>query len=96
MAAISDTTIVIAARDVMAADFSNDVVLLNLRDGVYYGVEEVGARIWTLVQAPIALKTIVETIAAEFDVEPDRCARDVGAFVQQLIGRGLVERVDAR
>jgi coenzyme PQQ synthesis protein D (PqqD) len=87
---ISDTTTLVAARDVMTADFAADVVLLNLQDGVYYGVEEVGARVWSLVQAPIALRAILDAIAVEFDVDHDRCARDVRAFVQQLVDRGLV------
>ena len=88
---MSDATIVVAARDVMAADFSPEVVLLNLRDGVYYGVEDVGARVWTLLQTPIAVRAILDTIAAEFDVEPARCERDVRAFVEQLVARGLAD-----
>jgi hypothetical protein len=81
----------------MTADLSADVVLLNLRDGVYYGVDDVGARVWALLQSPIAVPAIVSTIADEFDVDPDRCAREVRAFVQELVDRRLVERcTDAR
>jgi hypothetical protein len=86
---MSDTTVVVAARDVMTADFAPDVVLLNLQDGVYYGVEDVGARVWTLLQTPMSLRAILDTVAAEFDVEPARCDRDVRAFVEQLVARGL-------
>ena len=94
---MSDTTQVVAARDVMTADFSPEVVLLNLQDGVYYGVEDVGARVWTLLQSPIAVGAILETIAAEFEVDRERSDREVRAFVQQLVDRGLATVcVDAR
>ena len=88
---ISDATIVVAARDVMAADFAPEVVLLNLRDGVYYGVEDVGARVWALLQSPIAVSAILETIAEEFDVDSPRCEREVRAFVDALVARGLAD-----
>jgi len=94
---MSDTTQVVAAHDVMTADFSPEVVLLNLQDGVYYGVEDVGARVWTLLQSPIAVGAILETIAAEFEVDRERSDREVRAFVQQLVDRGLATVcVDAR
>jgi hypothetical protein len=91
MSSMSDTTVVVAARDVMTADFAPDVVLLNLQDGVYYGVDDVGARVWTLLQTPMSLRAILDAITAEFDVEPARCHRDVRAFVEQLINRGLAD-----
>jgi hypothetical protein len=94
---MSDTTVVVAARDVMTADFSPEVVLLNLQDGVYYGVEDVGARVWTLLQSPIAVGAILETIADEFDVDRSRSDREVRAFVQHLVDRGLATvSADAR
>lgn len=87
---MSDTTLVVAARDVMTADFSPDVVLLNLQDGVYYGVEDVGARVWTLLQAPIAVCEILDAIAAEFEVERTHSDREVRAFLRQLADHGLI------
>ncbi len=97
MSAITDATLLVAARDVMAADFSPEVVLLNLRDGVYYGVADVGARVWTLLQTPTAVSAVLATIAGEFDVDAERCDREVRAFLQHLVDRGLADVcVDAR
>jgi hypothetical protein len=94
---MSDATLIVAARDVMAADFSPDVVLLNLQDGVYYGLEDVGARVWTLLQSPMTIGAVCDAIVAEFDVDPARGAREVRAFIQQLIDHRLVMvRTDAR
>ena len=75
----------------MAADFSQEVVLLNLADGVYYGVDGVAARVWTLLQSPIAVGAILEKIADEFEVDRARCEREVRTFVQELVDRGLVD-----
>ena len=75
----------------MAADFSQEIVLLNLADGVYYGVDGVAARGWTLLQSPIAVGAILARIADEFEVDRARCDREVRTFVQELVDRGLVD-----
>ena len=81
---------VVAARDVMTADFSPEVVLLNLQDGVYYGVDDaVGARVWALLESPISVGAILETIAAEFEVDRTRSDGEVRGFIQTLVDRRL-------
>ncbi len=87
--------IVAATRHQVSAELSDEAVILGMRDGVYYGVEAVGARIWSLVQQPVCLSAVVETLVAEFDVESPECSADVLAFVRSLLAKGLVERVAA-
>jgi hypothetical protein len=88
---ISASAIVVAAHDLLATEFSREFVILNLQDGVYYGLEEAGARVWTLLQSPIAVRTICDALVSEYDVEPERCARDIRSLLAELASRGLVE-----
>jgi hypothetical protein len=67
------------------------MVILNLRTGVYYGLDEVGARIWSLMQEPIRLTAIRESILAEYDVTADDCERDMLDLVAKLDAEGLIE-----
>ena len=88
---ISDSAIVVAAGDVLAGAFGDELVILNLRDGVYYGLEDVGARLWTLLQGPVSVTAIRDVLVSEYDVEPARCGRDVRALLGELAARGLIE-----
>lgn len=88
-------TVAIAADHLLANRYGREVVVLNLRDGVYYGLEDVGARVWTLLQCPMTLREIQDALVAEYSVEPERCARDVRALVDELLARGLVELREA-
>jgi hypothetical protein len=88
---IPDRATIVAASDVLATEFGDEVVILNLRDGVYYGLEDVGTRIWQLLQQPVSVLTIREAIVAEFDVESARCERDIRLLLTDLVARGLVE-----
>ena len=88
---IPDSATVVAAADLLASAFDKELVILNLRDGVYYGLEDVGARLWGLLQQPVTVAAICDALVAEYDVEPARCARDVQALLQDLATRGLIE-----
>jgi hypothetical protein len=87
---ISESAIVVAASDVLVSEFANELVLLNLRDGVYYGLEDVGARVWALLRQPTTLLAIRDALVSEYDVEPKRCDRDARALIGDLVAKGLV------
>lgn len=85
--------IVVASRDQVAADLADEVIILGMTDGVYYGVDGVAARIWAMVQQPVRLADVVRALVAEYDVDEARCSADALAFVAELEARGLVTRV---
>ena len=88
---IGDSTTIVAAGDVLANDCGSEVVILNLGDGVYYSLDEVGGRIWNLLSSPVTMRTICDAVVAEYDVEPADCERDVRELIGVLASRGLVE-----
>ena len=83
--------LIIAAKDQISRDLNGEAVILNMKSGVYCGLNEVGARIWQLIQEPVNIKRIRDTLLEEFDVEPSRCERDVLTLLQQLADQGLIE-----
>ncbi|HLB45342.1 MAG TPA: PqqD family protein [Candidatus Limnocylindrales bacterium] len=89
--AIPNSATVVAAPDLLASRFGDETVLLSLRDGVYYGLEDVGARVWSLLQTPTTLDAIRDAVVAEYSVEPARCERDLRALLGDMVARGLVE-----
>ena len=91
--AFSAGTIVSAMRDQVSCQIDLEAVILNLTSGVYFGLNEVGARIWALLQAPgpHTVGELEAAIAAEFDVTPEACARDVRALLEQFHAAGLLE-----
>ena len=92
---ISDRSVVVAARDQVSCDLAGEAAILNIKSGVYYGLDPVGARIWTLVQEPRKVAEIQTAITEEYDVEPERCARDLTGLLEKLLEEGLIEVRDA-
>src|ERR1700676_3090279 len=92
---LSDRSVVVAAKDQVSCDLAGEAAILNIKSGVYYGLDPVGARIWSLMQEPRAVEEIQRTITGEYDVEPDRCARDLYGLLEKLLAEGLIEVKDA-
>jgi hypothetical protein len=82
---------VTVASDVVSCDLVEEAALLNLKDGVYYGLNPVGARIWNLLQKPITAGEILEVIIEEYDVEKDIAQADLMELLEQLLEKELVK-----
>jgi hypothetical protein len=93
-------TIDLAARYVVSDDqvcttVGGETVILGLNDGVYYGLDAVGARVWELLSAPKSVAGLADVIVSEFDVERGRCEDDLVALLQDLVSKGLVRPASA-
>jgi hypothetical protein len=82
---------VVAAKDQVSSDLGGEVAILDLKGGTYYGLDLVGARIWGLLQEPRTVEEIRDVLLSEYEVEPDRCERDLLALLQRLADEKLVE-----
>jgi hypothetical protein len=83
-------TSAVAATDQLSTTLGEDVVILGLRDSVYYGLSRVGTRIWELLQTPQTVDQIVAVLVAEYDVPPDQARVDLQDLLGDLHARGLV------
>jgi hypothetical protein len=91
---ISTSSIVVATKDQVSSDLAGETVLLSMQSAMYYGLDEVGSRIWELVREPIRVSALRDAITAEYDVEPERCELDVLGFLRELAANGLIEVTD--
>lgn len=91
---ISSNSIVVAAKKQVSCDLAGEAAILNLRNGVYYGLDPVGAHIWSMIQRPSPVQEIVEMILAQYDVTAERAELDLLALLQRLAAEGLIEVAD--
>ena len=82
---------VVASKDQVSSDLGGEAVILNLKSGVYYSLNEVGVSIWNLIQQPKTVDEIRNAILAEYEVEPEQCDHDLLKLLQELVTVGLIE-----
>jgi sulfur transfer complex TusBCD TusB component (DsrH family) len=90
---LSPTSRLVVSDQQVFTTLGSEAVILGMRDGVYYGLDEVGARVWSLLEAPRPVSELVSALVNEFEVAPDRCTADVLALLEDLLARGLVIEV---
>ena len=88
---VSDRSTVVASSNQVSSDLGGEIAILDLKGGKYYGLDEVGARVWALIQKPAVVSEVQAAIAEEYDVEPALAHRDVLALLQRLAEEELIE-----
>ena len=81
-------------EDVAAKVIDGEAIIINFATGVYYSIEGVGARMWSLLEAHHDVDAVAEAIALDYDVSVDDCRADAMRFTRQLIDEGLLRPTD--
>lgn len=83
------------SEDVVFRDVAGEAVLLDLASGMYFGLNDIGTRIWHLIADHGSADEIVATLLTEYEVDESHLRKDVDALIHQLIEKGLL-RSDAK
>jgi hypothetical protein len=76
--------------NVATRELDGELVLLNFDTESYFGLDEVGARIWEVLRDAATVEAGITQLLAEFDVDEARLRADVEALLTQLVDGGLV------
>ncbi|MBI4445706.1 MAG: PqqD family protein [Acidobacteria bacterium] len=68
-----------------------EAVILNLDSGIYYGLDEVGTRVWKLIENGGTLAAIRNVLVDEYEVSPTQLWADLVMLLEQMQQKGLVE-----
>ncbi|MCX7412114.1 MAG: PqqD family protein [Planctomycetia bacterium] len=76
--------------NVVAENFGDEIVAVNLDTGVYYSMHGSAATIWKLLQEGQAVDHIAAALAAAHDAAPATISADVDAFLDRLADEKLI------
>jgi hypothetical protein len=75
---------------VLFQDLGSEAVVLHTGTGRYYGLDEVGARMWTSLATAGVIAEACRGLSAAYDVSSAVIERDLLAFVRQLVDHALL------
>jgi len=79
---------------VVSTETGGRTSLMDVGTGRYFSLEDVGARIFAVLESPRSLRDLHEQLVREFDVDVPVCEAELRAFVNTLLACGLLEVVD--
>ena len=89
-ATLAIDSLVVRSQDQLSGDIDHEVVLLSLNQGAYYQLNDVGSRIWELLETPTTVESVIEQMVKEFDVTRDTCEAQVFDFLRALLAERLI------
>ena len=85
----------VSAREgVLVRELQGELVLLNLDSEAYFGLDEMGTRMWAVLTQSPTVGAVFDTLAGEYEVEPRQLEEDLGRFIEGLQEAGLIELRD--
>ena len=79
-----------ASPDAFASAVGDETVLLQVKRGVYYGLDAMGTRFWTGLNEGRTPADVCEQIATEFGVAIETVETDARAFFHDLKANEIV------
>ncbi len=82
------------SNEVVFRILGGEAVLLNLTSGTYFGLDEVGTRMWQFLSEHGSSEKVIELMLKEYEVEEAVLQSDLDELVKDLLQHGLVN-IDA-
>jgi hypothetical protein len=88
-----DEVAVSIPESVLSHELEGEVVLLDVNNGEYYGLDPVGSRMWVLLEENLGnVGRTLEILRSEFDIDRETLAKDLANFLAKLRFYGLLNR----
>jgi len=84
-------SIVVATSQQVSCALGEESAILSMKNSVYYGLNAVGTRVWTLLGEPRSVGQLRDTLVEEYSVEEDLCEKDLFVLLEQLRNEGLID-----
>ncbi len=78
-------------QDTLINFIGGESVILNLKSESYFGLDQVGTRMWSLLTTSDSVQSAYESLIDEYDVGADKLREDLSELIDKLLARGLVE-----
>ena len=88
---LTPDSVVKVAPDVLFSEVQGEAVLLNVKTGIYFGLNEVGTFIWTSLEESVTLRVLQEKLVEQYEASPEQVWTDLVTLIGNLHDRSLVE-----
>jgi len=81
---------VVRTEEMISAPVDNEIIILNMAENNYIGLDEIGRRIWELLAETRSVVEVCDLLSLEFEATPEQIAADLIPFLEELRDEGLI------
>jgi hypothetical protein len=83
------------SKEVISSKIDEEVILMSIEADTYFGIDEVGSRIWEMLsKQPASANELVSLLLKEYDVDEQTCIQDVTSFINEMADRKLLIEIN--
>ena len=90
MGTITFETVLCRSPQLIACGAGEETMMMDIDKGMYYALNPVSSRIWSLLEQPLSVQAVCEQLLTEYDVASELCKQEVKEFLGQLLDRNIV------
>ena len=84
---------IVRTAGALTTTVDKDIIILNMATSNYVALDEIGRRIWNLIEQPILVSDVCAQLAQEYAGDPQQITADVLAFLSELLSESLAQLV---
>lgn len=77
--------------EVIAAEADQDLIMVSVATGYYYGLSDVARQIWDAIEHPKRVSDLIHDLIAGYHVDPSMCMDHTLSFLEALREEGLLQ-----
>jgi hypothetical protein len=77
--------------DVIAAEADQDLVMVSIANGFYYGVSDVAREIWEAIERPKKISDLIDDLTATYNIDRYTCEEETLSFLEHLLSEQLLQ-----
>jgi hypothetical protein len=77
--------------EIIAAEAGEDLVMVSIANGFYYGVSDVAREIWERVEHPTKISDLIDYLGATYNIDRSSCEQQTLAFLENLQEERLLQ-----
>ena len=77
-------------NSIISTDLGDSVVMMSIEQGEYYALNDIGSDIWHLIEEPVSIGSVCNSLLDKYDVSEEECLQGVESFFNEMNRMGLI------
>lgn len=87
---IVDGTMISRSPSVLAAEVQDEIVMMSIEKGQYFGLDDIGSDIWKRIESPCSFAALIDGLAAAYDADRATITNDVRVLLDRMAAQDVV------
>jgi hypothetical protein len=76
--------------EIIHSAMDDEVVMMSVDQGLFFGIDKIGAHIWNLLETPVKVEDLIGQLVDCYDVEQEQCEQDTLLFLNEMLHKQVI------